>query len=92
MMRFVNEAVRALDEGVAGAPGEKAATQIDLGVVFGTGFAPFRGGVIKYAESLGAEKVLETLRGLAESCGERFEPWDGIVKRAEQGKSFYEAV
>jgi len=41
---LVNEAVRCLDEGVCGAPGKEAASQIDLASVFGIGFAPFRGG------------------------------------------------
>jgi len=86
---MINEAVRCLDEEVAGAPGREAASQIDLGSVMGFGFPPFRGGVIFYAESLGAKKVLEILERLQTAHGARFTPWEGIKARAKAGASFY---
>lgn len=90
---MVNEAVRALDEGVAGSNSAGAAArQIDLGSVFGMGFAPFRGGVMKHAESMGAWDVLKGLRELESKYGSRFAPALGIIKRAQMGKSFYEEV
>lgn len=95
---LINEAVRTMDEGVAGAPGRTAAEQIDLASIIGFGFAPARGGLIHYAESLGAYEVLKQLRLLEERYpynekdGSRFTPAPGIVKRALAGKSFYEAI
>lgn len=92
ILSLVNEAVRCLDEGVAGVPGGEAAGQIDLATVMGMGFAPFRGGVLRYAESLGSAEVKKRLEAVAEQQGERFVPCEGIVRRAEEGKSFYEAL
>ena len=89
---FVNEAIRCLDDGVCGVPGKEAACQIDLASVFGTGFAPFRGGIISYAESVGAKELATTLSSYAKKYGERYEPAPGIKKRAENGKSFYESA
>ncbi|SUO96290.1 3-hydroxyacyl-CoA dehydrogenase NAD-binding domain-containing protein [Suttonella ornithocola] len=47
---------------------------LDAGCVFGTGFAPFRGGPMYYAKSLGFGKVVEQLNQLEEKYGERFTP------------------
>lgn len=92
IMSLINEGIRCLDEGVAGIPSKEAANQIDLGTVMGIGFPPFRGGLIAYAESLGAKVVLEKLRRLEKDHGAQFTPHSGIVQRAEQSQSFYEAV
>jgi len=92
ILSMVNEAVRCLDEGVAAAPGPEAAGQIDLGSVMGLGFAPFRGGVIYYAESLGARALASRLEELAERYGKRFSPCAGISERAARSRSFYQAL
>ena len=89
---LLNEAIRCLDEGVAGAPGRQAAQQIDLGTVMGMGFPPFRGGVIFFADALGAAGVYRTLVELEASCGKRFAPTAGIRARAERNLSFYETI
>ncbi len=89
IFRLLNEAVLCLDEGVAGTPGKDAADQIDLGTVMGIGFPPFRGGLIRYAESLGAKKVLDTLDYLDKKYGARFKPCAGIERRGRDGGSFY---
>ena len=91
VLSMVNEAIRSLDEGVAGEPGKEAAGQIDLGSVMGLGFAPFRGGVIHYAESLGAQAVQARLEELKKRYGKRFTPCHGIITRAEKSRSFYSA-
>lgn len=89
ILHLVNEGVKCLDEGVAGSPGPDAANQIDLGTVMGTGFPPFRGGLIRYAQSVGAKKLLESLERLEKTHGKRFTPAEGIKARAASGKSFY---
>jgi len=92
ILPMVNEAVRALDEAVAGVPGREAAEQIDLGTVMGLGFAPFRGGVIHYAETLGAKALADKLQALQQKYGQRFAPAEGILRRASgSGQSFYAA-
>ncbi len=89
ILPMVNEAIRCLDEGVAGTPGPEAGGQIDLATVMGTGFAPFRGGIIYYAEALGARSLQEKLTVLASRYGERFTPCEGINERARLSQSFY---
>lgn len=92
LCNMVNEAVRCLDEGVAGQPGRDAANQVDLGSVMGFGFPPFRGGVLYYASMLGADKLLEKLEKLAAEFGPRFTPWEGIRARAKSGKNFHTSL
>jgi 3-hydroxyacyl-CoA dehydrogenase/enoyl-CoA hydratase/3-hydroxybutyryl-CoA epimerase len=88
VLNLINEAVKCLDEGVAGIPGTEAASQVDLGTVMGIGFPPFRGGVLHYADSLGAKKIYDDLLRLEKDCGSRFAPADGIRKRAENNLGF----
>ncbi len=66
---LVNECVAVLREGVA-----SEADFIDAAVIFGTGFAPFRGGPIAYARSRGIPEVAARLAELAERYGSRFQP------------------
>jgi 3-hydroxyacyl-CoA dehydrogenase/enoyl-CoA hydratase/3-hydroxybutyryl-CoA epimerase len=52
---------------------------IDAAVIFGTGFAPFRGGPLAYARSRGVVEVVARLNELTERYGSRFRPdagWD----------------
>jgi 3-hydroxyacyl-CoA dehydrogenase/enoyl-CoA hydratase/3-hydroxybutyryl-CoA epimerase len=72
ILPMVNEAVACLHEGVVGE-----ADLLDAGVIFGTGFAPFRGGPLNYARERGKTEVLAALRALAESHGDRFLPHAG---------------
>ena len=92
ILALVNEAVRSLDEGVAGRPGKEAAEQIDLGTVMGIGFPPFRGGILMYAQTRGIKSILEVLKGLKATVGDRFTPAPGIATRASSGKGFYESI
>jgi len=72
MLRFLNEAVACHREKVVANN-----DHLDAGVIFGTGFAPFRGGPINYIESTGASKLLTTLRSLSDQNGQRYSPDDG---------------
>lgn len=72
VLAMVNEAVACLHEGVVGD-----ADLLDAGVIFGTGFAPFRGGPLNYARERGHEEVLAALKALAKTHGSRFEPHAG---------------
>ena len=66
---MVNEAARCLQDGIVDSP--KA---VDVGMVFGTGFPPFRGGLCKFADDENFEKSTDTLIKLSESKGARYEP------------------
>lgn len=89
ILSMLNEAVRCLDDGVAGETGKDAAMQIDLATVMGTGFPPFRGGLIHYAESLNSKNILKQFKNLEKEHGSRFAPCKGIVERGKGKKSFY---
>jgi len=72
ILRMVNEAVACLREGVAAD-----ADSVDAGMVYGTGFAPFLGGPMRYAQTLGDVGLINTLHRLAKEYGKRFEPDSG---------------
>ncbi|HEY8586676.1 MAG TPA: 3-hydroxyacyl-CoA dehydrogenase NAD-binding domain-containing protein [Rhodanobacter sp.] len=77
ILPMVNEAIACLADGVV-----DDADLLDAGVIFGTGFAPFRGGPIQYARSEGAANLKAKLEQLAERHGDRFKPkrgWDLAV-------------
>lgn len=85
---IINEAVRCLDEQVAGLTGSEAAAQIDLASVMAIGFPLYRGGVIKYADECSAGYILKQLMKLTERYGDRFSPVKGICYRAEHNMQF----
>lgn len=72
ILSMVNEAVACLSDKVVTDP-----DLLDAGVIFGTGFAPFRGGPINYARQRGFDSVIAKLRELAATHGPRFEPHPG---------------
>jgi 3-hydroxyacyl-CoA dehydrogenase / enoyl-CoA hydratase / 3-hydroxybutyryl-CoA epimerase len=86
---MLNEAVRCLDEGIAGVPGSDAARQIDLGSITGVGFPPFRGGLLYYAGNYGLRNILNRMKTLEQEYGPRFSPAEGLKKRTLQGSKFY---
>lgn len=88
---LVNEAIQSLDREIAGKPGPEAANQIDLGLVLGGGFPALKGGPLYWAETLGADTLLETLKKLEVKHGARFKASEGVVKRVRSGKSFIES-
>ncbi|WP_313913670.1 3-hydroxyacyl-CoA dehydrogenase NAD-binding domain-containing protein [Tahibacter sp.] len=74
ILPMLNESVACLAEGVV-----ENADLLDAGVIFGTGFAPFRGGPIAHIRSEGAAKIKAQLEALASRYGKRFAPkggWD----------------
>ncbi len=79
ILPLLNEAVACLAEGVV-----SDADLLDAGVIFGTGFAPFRGGPIQHIRATGADVLVEKLRTLQGRYGDRFAPrpgWDNPVLR-----------
>ena len=80
ILRMLNEAVACLAEGIV--------TDIDLldgGMIFGTGFAPFRGGPMQYAKTRGVKTVVARLDVLTKQYGDRFKPqagWQQLLSNA----------
>ena len=72
ILSLVNEAVACLGDSVV-----DDADLLDAGVIFGTGFAPFRGGPIQYVRTEGVETIRQKLETLAKRYGERFTPKNG---------------
>ena len=72
ILPLVNESVAVLRERIVEDP-----DMLDAGVIFGTGFAPFRGGPIQYARSRGIDRVVARLEELARKYGDRFAPDHG---------------
>jgi 3-hydroxyacyl-CoA dehydrogenase/enoyl-CoA hydratase/3-hydroxybutyryl-CoA epimerase len=72
ILPMVNEAIACLADGVV-----DDADLLDAGVIFGTGFAPFRGGPIQYVRTEGADKLKQRLEQLAKLYGDRFTPKQG---------------
>ena len=80
---MVLEATRILEEKVV-----RDARDVDLGLIFGTGFPPFKGGLLYWADTLGAAKIIELLKPL-EALGERAKPTPMLLEMARTGKGFY---
>ena len=77
VLALLNECVACLREGVV-----EDADLLDAGVIFGTGFAPFRGGPLQYARQRGIAAVVARLRELQARHGTRFTPdpgWDRLA-------------
>ena len=81
---MIAEAARCLDEEVVRGP-----EWLDLAMVMGAGFPPFRGGLLRYADSLGLESVVEKLQVQEDGLGARFRPPEALVRKARSGKGFY---
>jgi 3-hydroxyacyl-CoA dehydrogenase/enoyl-CoA hydratase/3-hydroxybutyryl-CoA epimerase len=95
VLSLVNEAARCLEEGVVTGPKE-----LDLATVFGMGFAPFHGGVLHYADSVGAAALREQLDALAAASDittrdggrVKFQAANLIVELAQESGRFMDYV
>jgi len=85
MFLMVNEAARCIEEKVVESPEDA-----DYGMILGTGFAPHRGGPLRFAEHFGLKKIVEEMNRLAQS-DEKFVPCDILKKHARDGTKFYES-
>src|SRR6184192_3549883 len=85
ILLMVNEAARCVEEKVVGSP-----VDADYGMILGTGFAPFRGGPLRFAEHFGLKKVVDELERLAQT-EEKFSPCEILKKHAGDGTKFYES-
>ena len=81
---MLNEAARALAEGVVRSPRDG-----DIGAIYGFGFPPFRGGPLRYLDDVGADRLFAELQRLAERLGPRFAPSEAIVDHARSRARFY---
>ena len=82
---MINEAVRCLEEKVVAAPED-----VDFGMVMGSGFAPFRGGPLRYADSVGAVQLVAGMDALGVAGDPKFLPCELLRTMAGRGSKFYE--
>ncbi|CAD5192841.1 unnamed protein product [Musa acuminata subsp. malaccensis] len=76
----VNEACRVLDEGIA-----VKASDLDIASIMGMGFPPYRGGIMFWADTLGANYIFERLEAWSKMYGDFFKPCSYLTERAAKG-------
>ncbi len=86
VLAMLNEAARALEAGIVSRAGD-----VDLAMIMGTGFPPFRGGLLRFADTIHARIVLARLEDLENRHGPRFAPADLIRRLAREDRGFYES-
>src|SRR6185437_7826101 len=69
VLLMVNEAARCLEEKIVAQPAD-----VDFAMIMGTGFAPFRGGPLRYAERVGIGKIVDEMKRLAAAGSAHFAP------------------
>lgn len=84
LARAINEAAYMIQEGICDRPQD-----MDLAMIYGTGFPPYRGGILRYADKWGIRKVYEKLLELEKEHGVRFAPCPLLAEMARKGESFY---
>ena len=84
MARAINEAACMIQEGICDRPQD-----MDLAMIYGTGFPPYRGGILRYADAWGIGNVVRHLVKLEKEQGVRLKPCSLLKEMAEQGKRFY---
>lgn len=87
LARAINEAAYVIQEGICDRPQD-----MDLAMIYGTGFPPYRGGILRYADSWGIRNVYEHLLKLEKEHGVRFTPCPILEQMARKGEKFYKDV
>lgn len=83
MVPMIIEAARALEDGIA-----ETANEVDMGLIMGLGFPPFRGGALKYADAQGLAMVCDKADRYSR-LGKLYEPTPCMREMAENGKTYY---
>jgi 3-hydroxyacyl-CoA dehydrogenase/enoyl-CoA hydratase/3-hydroxybutyryl-CoA epimerase len=83
VLAMINEAAHCLEDGVVADAG-----MVDLALIFGAGFPPFRGGLLRHADTLGLANVESRLTALRAERGERYAPARLITRLVAEGGSF----
>lgn len=85
IFNMINEAALALiEERIVDTPEE-----VDLAMITGTGFPPFRGGLLRYADSVGSQVIADELEVFATQYGIRFKPSTPLRNMAKTNRTFY---
>ena len=83
MLPMIFECARCLEENIVSTPQE-----VDMGLLLGLGFPPFRAGALKYADAIGAKNLVE-LSGKYIELGNMYQVTDGVKTLATENKTYY---
>lgn len=83
MIPLCIETVRCLEDGIVETPAEA-----DMGLIFGIGFPPFRGGALRYIDSIGLDEFCKLADKYAD-LGPLYHPTEGMREMAKSGKKFF---
>ena len=86
VVQMINEAARILADGIVAS-----AAELDLAMIMGTGFPPFRGGLLRFADTLHPRGILDRLQELRQAHGDRFAPAPLLEELARADRTFYAA-
>lgn len=85
ILPMVSEAVMALDEGIVAT-----VRDLDLGLIYGIGFPPFKGGLLKWVSASGEQKILDRMNELHHQTKGRLVVPQGLTNRAQQHQKFWQ--
>lgn len=83
MIPLINESIRCLEDKIVQTP-----IELDLALIYGIGFPPFRGGALKYADHIGAKTILEQTRGFEKDYGAAYRAPAMLEAYAKDQKKF----
>ncbi len=83
MLPMVIELIRCLEDNIV-----TTVAEADMGLIYGIGFPPFRGGALKYADHFGMKNLISSAEKY-QHLGKAYEPTEGMRKMAESGETFY---
>ncbi len=84
ILMMIKEAALCLEEKIINTP-----EMLDAALIFGIGFPPFRGGLLKYADKIGAKAIVEKLEQYAIKYGQKFAPPQSLIEMRDRKKRFY---
>jgi len=85
LYKMINEAAMCLQEGVC-----LEASDVDIGMIMGTGFPPFKGGLLRYADSIGLDKIAADLEKFKQKFNHQyFSPCDYLANLVKKKEKFY---
>jgi len=86
LLPMIIESSRCLEDRIVGTPAE-----LDIGLVYGLGFPPFRGGALRYADATGLRALCDAAERFRE-LGELYRPTARMLRLAQAGATFYESA
>lgn len=84
MFLMINEAARCLQERIIDNP-----AYLDMALIMGIGFPPFRGGLLRYADSIGINRVIDRLKYFEQTYGPRFAPCEKLLEMQGKNATFF---